>query len=66
MHVVSCLYFIVHSIFKYDLRLDWLSNIALTDVWLLANIEEEQTAIAILKIVCEMHDLRISFLCKKG
>ncbi len=52
------------NLIKYTLRLDWLLNIALADVCLLANMVE-QTAIAILKIVCKMHDLKISFLCEK-
>ncbi len=50
---------------KYALRLDWLSNTALADVCLLMFMVEEQPAIAILKIVCKIHDLRVSFLCKK-
>ncbi len=54
------------NLIKYDLRLDWLSNIALADVFLLANVLELQTVIAILKIACEMDDLKISFLCEKG
>ncbi len=47
-------------------KLDYLSDTDLTDVCLLANIMDDQTTIAILKIVCEMHDLRVSILCEKG
>ncbi len=54
------------NLIKYALMLDWLSNIALADVCLLSNMVDEQTTIAILNIVCEMYNLRISFLCEKG
>ncbi len=55
------------NLIKYALRLDCVSNIALADVCLIANMVEEQTTIAIFLIfLCEMHDLRISFLCEKG
>ncbi len=47
------------SFVNHALRLDWLSNIALTDVCLLANMVDEQTAMAVLNIVCEIHDLRV-------
>ncbi len=46
------------SILKYALRLDWLSDITSADVCLLANMVDEQTAIAILNILCEMYDVR--------
>ncbi len=54
------------NLIKYSLRLVWLSNTALADVYLLANMIEEQRAIAILNIVCKIHDLRISLLYEKG
>ncbi len=50
--------FDLYNLIKYAVRLDCLSNTALEDVCLLANILDEQTVIAILNIVCEMHDLR--------
>ncbi len=56
----------LYNLNKYTLGLDWLSNTALADVCLLANMVAEQTAIAILNIVCEMHDLRVHFLYEKG
>ncbi len=55
----------VCELVQYALRLDWLANIAFTDVCLFTNMVDEQTAMAILNIVCVIHDLRVSFLCYK-
>lgn len=54
------------NLIKYALRLGLLSNKPyLADVWLLANMVEEQTSIAISNVLCEMHDLRVGVLCQK-
>ncbi len=39
-------------------------DIALATVYFIANMLDEQTELAILNIVYEKHDLRISFLCE--